>query len=72
MIGTDEFGNTISKIYHCNHGFCNEIHNLTCERRCKDKKTNDTKDFNTKGKNTFIFNGERVIIARLDKTLIFI
>ena len=60
MIGTDEYGNSVSLIYNCNNGYCSEIHSLTCERRCNEKV------FNTTGKNTFIFDGERVIIARLD------
>ena len=58
MIGTDEYGNAISTHYHCTDGYCSEIHSLKCERRCNEKI------FNTKGKNTFIFNGERIIIAK--------
>ena len=58
MIGTDTYGNAKSTHYHCLDGYCSEIHSLKCERRC------DEKVFDTKGKNTFIFNGERIIIAK--------
>ena len=58
MIGTDEYGNAEARYYDCKDGYCTEIHSLKCERRCNEKV------FNTKNKNTFIFNGERVIIAR--------
>ena len=58
LIGTDEYGNSIKTHYHCTNGYCSEIHSLKCERRCNEKV------FNTTGKNTFIFNGERIIIAR--------
>ena len=58
LIGTDEYGNSVSVHYSCKDGYCSEIHSLKCERRCNEKI------FNTKKKNTFIFNGERIIIAR--------
>lgn len=37
---------------------CSEIYNLTCERRC------DSLTFDTRDKNMYIFNGERVIITK--------
>jgi len=57
MIGTDSYGLPKESYYNCNKGKCSEIHSLTCERRCNEKV------FDTKGKNTFIFNGERIIVA---------
>uniref|UniRef100_A0A0K2TXH1 Uncharacterized protein n=1 Tax=Lepeophtheirus salmonis TaxID=72036 RepID=A0A0K2TXH1_LEPSM len=56
-IGTDEFGNSVSRYYTCEHGFCSEIYDLKCERRC------DGIVFNTTRKNSFIFQGEKVIMA---------
>ena len=61
MIGTDSYGLPKESYYNCNKGYCSEIHSLKCERRC------DEKVFDTKGKNTFIFNGERIIVARYQK-----
>ncbi len=58
VIGTDEFGNPVLKYYTCNDGYCTEIYNLTCERRC------DSREFNMNDKNTVILSGERIIIAR--------
>ncbi len=36
-IGTDEFGNSVLNYYECKNGYCSEIYNLTCERRCNEK-----------------------------------
>ena len=57
VIGTDEFGNDMKEYYDCNDGYCVEIYNLTCERRCNEL------EFNMKEKNTVIFSGERVVLA---------
>ena len=57
VIGTDAFGNPKKEYYDCSGGYCVEIYNLTCERRC------DELEFNMKEKNTVIFSGERIIVA---------
>ena len=43
--------------YECIDGYCSEIYNLTCERRC------NSKTFNTKGINSILFSGETVVMA---------
>ena len=60
-IGTDEFGIAEMRYYECQKGYCSEIYNLTCERRC------DFKDFQTRDKNSIMFIGERVIMAQCAK-----
>lgn len=45
-------------IFLSNKGDCREIYDLVCERRC------DEKIFITKGVNSVIFNGERIIMAQ--------
>lgn len=57
VIGTDEFGNSVLTYYTCHKGYCREIYDLKCERRC------DSLMFDMRGKNTVIFNGERIIIG---------
>ncbi len=57
VIGTDEFGNAVLGYYSCNNGYCVEIYNLTCERRCDDLT------FNLSDKNSIIMIGERIILA---------
>jgi len=36
-IGTDEFDNSVLRYYQCVEGYCSEIYNLTCERRCNER-----------------------------------
>ncbi len=36
-IGTDEFGNPVLTYYECIDGYCSEIYDLTCERRCNEE-----------------------------------
>ena len=36
-IGTDEFGQDRLTYYECHGGYCSEIYNLKCERRCNSK-----------------------------------
>ena len=43
--------------YTCEDGYCIEIYDLKCERRC------DSKDFQMNEKNSVIFQGEKIIIA---------
>lgn len=57
VIGTDEFGNPVEGYYTCYDGYCIEIYDLKCERRCNDLT------FNLVEKNSVIFSGERLIIA---------
>nr|XP_040567981.1 uncharacterized protein LOC121117603 [Lepeophtheirus salmonis] len=57
IIGTDIYRNPVKRYYTCEHGYCSEIYDLKCERRCDDLQ------FNTTGKNSFIFNGEKIIMA---------
>jgi len=56
-IGTDEFGLPKTGYYNCVKGYCVEIYNLTCERRC------DSMEFKMKQKNSVIFSVENIIIA---------
>jgi len=57
VIGTDEFGNPVTGYYTCEDGYCIEIYDLKCERRC------DSLDFQMNEKNSVIFQGEKIIIA---------
>lgn len=57
VIGTDEFGNAVLGYYTCTDGYCIEIYDLKCERRCNDLT------FNMNDKNSVIFSEERLIIA---------
>ena len=57
VIGTDEYGNAVLTYYTCKDGYCTEIYDLKCERRCNELM------FNTVEKNSVIFSGERLIIA---------
>ena len=36
-IGTDEFANPVLTYYYCLDGYCSEIYDLKCERRCDEK-----------------------------------
>ncbi len=56
-IGTDEFGNSVLNYYECKNGYCSEIYNLTCERRCNEKT------FKTEGINSVLFIEEHLIMA---------
>ena len=58
VIGTDEFGNSVLRYYTCKKGYCSEIYDLKCERRCNERI------FDTRDKNTYIFNGEQIIITK--------
>lgn len=57
MIGTDEFGNAVLGYYTCKDGYCIEIYDLKCERRCNELT------FKTEHTNSVIFSGERLIMA---------
>ena len=46
--------------YECHGGYCSEIYNLKCERRC------DSKTFYTTGINSILFVGEKVIMANCE------
>ena len=48
--------------YECNDGYCSEIYNLKCERRC------NSKTFYTTGINSIIFVGEKVIMADCERS----
>jgi len=58
VIGTDEFGNPVTGYFTCNDGYCIEIYDLACERRC------NSTDFNMKDKNSVIYSGENIMIAK--------
>jgi len=58
VIGTDEFGNPVTGYYTCKNGFCIEIYDLKCERRC------DSRQFDMNEKNSVIFSGENITIAK--------
>lgn len=60
-IGMDEFNLPDLTYYRCIKGYCSEIYDLKCERKC------DSKMFQTTGKNSVLFIGERVIMARCAK-----
>ena len=51
--------------YECHGGYCSEIYNLKCERRCK------SKTFRTKGMNSVLFVGEKVIMANCDRSSLY-
>ena len=57
-IGTDEYGNSILKYYHCQNGNCTEIYDLKCKRRCNEL------EFDMSDKNSVIISEERIIIAK--------
>lgn len=57
VIGTDEFGNAVLGYYTCTDGYCIEIYDLTCERRCNELT------FQMTERNSIIVSGERLIIA---------
>jgi len=57
VIGTDEYGNPVVGYFTCTEGYCVEIYDLKCERRC------DSREFDMRGKNSVIFSGEKIIIA---------
>ncbi|TRY79645.1 hypothetical protein TCAL_12607 [Tigriopus californicus] len=61
IIGTDEYGNSVLVYYECRNGYCSEIYDLVCERRC------DSRMFSTLLKNSMLFIGERVIMAECSK-----
>ena len=48
--------------YECHDGYCSEIYNLKCERRC------NSKTFYTTGINSIIFVGEKVIMADCERS----
>ena len=60
VIGTDEFGNPVLRYFTCTQGYCREIYDLHCERRC------DEQIFEVGKYNSIIFNGERVIMGYCD------
>ena len=64
VIGTNKTGNgtPVKSYYTCHNGYCTEIYNLTCERKC-----NDT-EFDLVGKNSVIFTGEKVITSKCFRT----
>ena len=66
VIGTNKTrnGTPVRNYYTCKNGYCIEIYNLTCERKC-----NDT-EFNLVGKNSVIFTGEKVITSKCSSTLV--
>ena len=51
------FNSTNLGYYTCVKGYCIEIYNLTCERRC------DSLEFKMKQKNSVIYSAEKIIIA---------
>ena len=51
------FSPNFSGYFTCTEGYCVEIYDLKCERRC------DSKEFDMRGKNSVIFSGEKIIIA---------
>ena len=51
--------------YECHGGYCSEIYNLKCERRCK------SKTFRTTGMNSILFVGEKVIMANCDRSVVW-
>ncbi len=57
-IGTDDYGLPRLAYYECKKGYCSEIYDLKCERRC------DSKTFRTRDKNSIMFIGERIIMAK--------
>ena len=64
VIGTNKTGNgtPVKSYYTCHNGYCTEIYNLTCERKC-----NDT-EFDLVEKNSVIFTGEKVITSKCFRT----
>ena len=67
VIGTNKTGNgtPVKSYYTCLNGYCTEIYNLTCERKC-----NET-EFDLVGKNSVIFTGEKVITSKCSSILAF-
>lgn len=75
LIGVNEFGQSVQAFYHCQKGFCTEIYNLKCERKCM-AVVNETRhngiphEFKNlgnekkQGKNALIFDGESVVSIR--------
>ena len=47
--------------YECNDGYCSEIYNLTCERRC------NSKTFHTRGINSILFSGETLVMVHCNR-----
>ena len=59
-IGKDKYGLNSTTYYTCKKGYCSEIYNVKCERRC----TKHTHQFDMTDKNSVILTGEKVITTK--------
>ena len=59
-IGKDKYGLDATTYYTCKNGYCSEIYNVKCERRC----TKHTHQFDMTDKNSVILTGEKVITTK--------
>ena len=59
-IGKDKYGLNSTTYYTCKKGYCSEIYNVKCERKC----TKHTHQFDMTDKNSVILTGEKVITTK--------
>ncbi len=61
QLGLDDYKQPKLIYYYCKKGYCEEIYDLKCERKC------DSMVFDTTDKNSMLFIGERIIMAQCSK-----